>query len=668
MNPQTRIARPLAVAPCVAWMAAQQTQPEPKPDNREPKLAGLGAARPSTGPIAEYNQQHGSREQMLAMLARAGFKDCGEGRVINHKPSRRLLSSESSTGEPGGVLYADKAEPWHLFYNHHGSGPLVSEKCFDPFDLFTEIEHNGNQQSALAALERSGKATMQGSVLRALRRVQGASRECVDLHRLAQLDGQVMYVGPRNKYMQPDAAGYLNQYTPGDFTRHVLKGGHAFLNHGAIPDGAKADDAAEAVRDGILSYLINHCQVETIQVEVDMFIDSLSIARDAQGTARLVTPFKLLSVEAYDPNIIADYREHFPPFDDFLKLCTAARFASDRRKAYLWLHFPANWGKGLIMAALKAHGLVLEITEAEIEKALAGNPIGVDLKRFATAWILFVDEFRKIKAELKMLNSEISGAPKNMLRTTIPTYVKAFASAEDIPSLTGEAGVERQFADRFCYMSGKGSIDDRPLFRKVGKEVYRRALSAYIAEELNAAVAEYRALGKEAASKRGDDFLDDFHRRWGIGNEWGSLGDTVEEIAHTLNAKIRCWLEAGNAELWGLGEGINDPKQLNLLVDDEGRYFLIIRGLGQMIDRWIDDNFGPSERPKLHYKRQEILALLGDRQAGSSGRHNLREVVAAKAGLALRAGERKKARGVAFKCASKASARKLAIALGQVEK
>src|SRR5690606_33172232 len=150
----------------------------------------------------------------------------------------------------------------------------------------------------------------------------------------------------------------------------------------------------------------------------------------------------------------------------------AARFAPDRRQAFLWLHCPHGWGKSMFLGALKGLGLVVEVSGKEAEACFEGKPVGLDPNQLARSWVLAFDEARGVKAETKQLAHSLLLTPKYSPRTEVPVYLKLFMSAEGMDSLAGSEGVEGQFADRFSYMSGQGRVEDRELFKRLGGGAY----------------------------------------------------------------------------------------------------------------------------------------------------------------------------------------------------
>ena len=66
---------------------------------------------------------------------------------------------------------------------------------------------------------------------------------------------------------------------------------------------------------------------------------------------------------------------------------------------------------------------------------MSGAPVGLSADNFKRAIVLWVDEFKSVKSELKQLQNEIELSPKNQVRQSVAIYTKLFTSAESVASL-----------------------------------------------------------------------------------------------------------------------------------------------------------------------------------------------------------------------------------------
>ena len=296
-------------------------------------------------------------------------------------------------------------------------------------------------------------------------------------------------------------------------------------------------------------------QAKSLSVSVDIFASQGSMSV-ADGIATVNLPHRSFALDqpaeqTLVDTVVADYSQHFPEFQSFLDLVLNARFASDRRQAFVWLHSSSSWGKGFLTSIFSKLGLVMEVSTKEIDKALEGGPVGLSLNDTLRAWILFVDEFKAASSELKLLNTQITLSPKNQLRCTVPLYTKLFASAEDVRSLVG-SGVESQFNNRFSYLAPsthEQKIEDRSLFKDIGKLTYINAMVSYVACYLNAGVERMRGLGPIAASKAADEYLATYQATHRLQDTFGNLDDAVEDVVSEIQNclfEYGLWIYSGN--------------------------------------------------------------------------------------------------------------------------
>ena len=328
---------------------------------------------------------------------------------------------------------------------------------------------------------------------------------------------------------------------------------YAAIRERSLKPEAEADlfeDLEKITYGPMLELLKLSKQAKSLSVSVDIFATRGSM-RVSDGIATIALPHRAFAPEQpaeqqLVDTVVADYIEHFPEFQSFLDLVLHARFASDRRHAFVWLHSASSWGKGFLTAMFAKLGLVVEVSTKEIDKALEGGPVGLSMNDTLRAWILFVDEFKAASSELKLLNTQVTLSPKNQLRCTVPLYTKLFASAENVRSLVAD-GVEAQFNNRFAYLApstNEQKIEDRQLFKDIGKLTYINAMVTYVATYLNVGVERMRALGHIAASKAADEYLATYQAAHRLQDTFGNLDDAVEDVVSEIQ---NCLFEYG---LW----------------------------------------------------------------------------------------------------------------------
>lgn len=305
----------------------------------------------------------------------------------------------------------------------------------------------------------------------------------------------------------------------------------------------------------IVSYLIWNNQRDLMSMTVNMFTNESRIDFfDNEAVVLLkhrpyvyrvdprdMSELPLLQSEL-DWEVINDYMEHFPALNDFIHMIVASRFAIDRKKSFLWMRAESDWGKGFLGSTLSKMGIVNETSVDEIELMASGKPVGCMPERFLRSLILWVDEFKKVKSELKQLCSSVTLSPKFRPSTPVDLYLKLFTSAESVASLANdEYGVEDQFANRYSYMSPNdlsGQLDKRPVFKNKGKYYYSKHVGNYICLMLNEEIDKMIKLGSHQASIKADQFIDKFYEKYRIDREFSRLSDSMAGIAYEVAAEL----------------------------------------------------------------------------------------------------------------------------------
>lgn len=379
-------------------------------------------------------------------------------------------------------------------------------------------------------------------------------------------------------------------------------------------------------------------QAKSLDISVDMFA-ARGRMTVADGVAIVVLPHRPLPAPSIDPAIVAqvwaDYIQHFPEFEYLVLLVLHARFATDRRHAFVWLHSPSSWGKGFLLAIFQQLRLVVEIPTAEIEKAMAGGPVGLSLTDTLRTWILFVDEFKAASSELKLLNRQISISPKNQLRCNVQLYTKLFASAENVRSLVGD-GVEAQFNNRFAYLSPSThdkKLEDRPLFIDMGKAVYIDAIASAVATWLNAWVDYMRRLGPTESSKVADKFIEKYQAERRLQTIFGNLDDTVDDVVAELRRCLISYAQWNKLHpapdvVQGLGQNLLNTLKRTAVVGyvSEGgnsrrrRKAIVIGDPVKFVKSYLSLSDDRSTIGKMHYKADVIATKLHMRPEPYSGK------------------------------------------------
>ena len=385
---------------------------------------------------------------------------------------------------------------------------------------------------------------------------------------------------------------------------------------------ALAKDVDKAVKQAkgsvfgvVRRYVQGHKQVGDLECSVDMFADRVTARENHHGGTVVVSPFNGFEVGGgWTEEVVADYKAHFPEFDALLRFLAAARFADSRRNAYLWLHCESNWGKGLLtektgVLGSAGLGICCETSVKEVEAALEGKPVGLSHGDLIDAWLLTVDEFKTIRSEVKQLNDTLVAAPKNMLRFSAPLYAKVFTSAESVDALVGDAGVEAQFANRFSYIRGKGDINEREVFKRVGAPQYKAELRAYCCEVLNKAVEVYREMGVRGSQEAAAEELGRFHaaHKLSLAVDGGSLDETIEEEAAVLFKELQKIASGGGSADMEL---MKMATQFGVFGVVKGERGMVLTKVNHVVRRWINDRFSTSEVGKVSMKSGIVVESL----------------------------------------------------------
>lgn len=356
----------------------------------------------------------------------------------------------------------------------------------------------------------------------------------------------------------------------------------------------------------LVDYLKMKNQRDRLRSKVDMFATRPRMEWSSDSVTNVFVWNKVPALGAPDQNIVDDYMKHFPMFDPLIQQIVAARFASDRKNAFTWLRADSDWGKGVFTSALKDLGLLVELSVAETEKAFEGAPMSKDAQLFTHAFVVCFNEFKMVKSELKQIENELPISPKNQLMQIVDIYHKLFTSAESVDSLVGEAGVEDQFANRFSYIDGRGSIAQRSVFVTEGKYRYFMSVKQHMAMRVNELVNEYIQLGEDTARIEADKFLDKFHSQYGIGQTFERISQNLPMIVQSFKE----WVVKAHAAPFNGGE--------TYLYKDETHYYL--KSAAKIFADWLDETASRSERITLSKKKGDVMHMLSNGEGVRSNR------------------------------------------------
>jgi hypothetical protein len=441
----------------------------------------------------------------------------------------------------------------------------------------------------------------------------------------------------------------ISQNLPGDPQTEYRMGNYIYLmgfERISAPEANRVHKAlgtvwarvAKSLREGISEFLLTERQVDEVNYRVDMFEQSPSLKVEQVSSIKQATiiqthkPFdtkqyeKFVSERQYKA-IVADYKDHFVLLDELLEVLTASRFASDGRKAFLWMRAPSSFGKSFIAEGVLGQGLpgmgaglglVMPLNMKQVEAAFDGAPSSISPAEFSHSWIAHCDEFSRVNASLKELNNTLRVSPKNQMQGRVRLYLKLFTSAEDVQSLAS-GGVEAQLANRFSYWGVQaGKLDQRPLYDS-DQFTYLQAVRLYVARFLNDQVGVYKLLGLAGAAKEADRYLTDFHTKYRISETFGTLEDEIKHIAGEFREKVYKM----KVKCEGLSNSQNQFERLMLSSTvigysdpDLTKKIAVVRNPNKVLEVFIKETTSYSELVKINARKTELLEAIGEVKTG----------------------------------------------------
>jgi len=384
----------------------------------------------------------------------------------------------------------------------------------------------------------------------------------------------------------------------------------------------------------IFGHIKHYQQRNRIEMFVDMFAEEGRIEL-LDESARVVYLHEPYQEGEIDETIVADLKEHFSELDTFLNYLIAALFAQDRKQAMLWLKASSDWGKTFLVSILRELGCAVELTVKETEACFEGRPVGKSMVDFKRAFVVVFEEFKSVKSEIKQLQNYLSLSPINQLQQTVPLYSKLFLSAEGVPSLASDAGIEDQFANRFNFLKLEGNLTHRPKFQEVGRRAYFDSCRNYVASVFNEKIAEYRALGKEQAADSAEKEISHFRSEYGIDKFFTPLSVGLEDLSREFtdwvsrnyrsaletlkiherkNPGFRPGLDTFISKLPAVEREVWSSLKYH---EDNQRWYL--QNASKLVETWINATFDKSVRGMLVFKRHAIARAA----SGGSGAERL---------------------------------------------
>jgi len=342
--------------------------------------------------------------------------------------------------------------------------------------------------------------------------------------------------------------------------------------------------------NNIINYVERYKQFKSIEYKVDPFLNEVRGEIKDNNlvlTQHKVIPYRLAGKP--DKKLVKDYKKHNPYLDDILEMVMAQRFGADRKTSYLWIKADSNWGKTFLFEGM-FKGVSCTVNETELKGAVKGAPSGLDPNTVTKSSFLFFDEFKGAVSEIKNIATEMQITPKFKDKYTVPVYMKIFASAEEVKSLSSSLGMEAQFANRFLYIEATGSLLERELYKN-NMEEYKRSVRIYINHKMLKLQDEYRTLGREVAPNEANKRFSKLIMKYTIKRtEQGkiTLEDTLPEIF----------------EDWLIGQSEN-PNIESIKKKDYTKYHIFNKDI--VIDQFINEAISENQRGMVRHKSYRAI-------------------------------------------------------------
>jgi len=302
--------------------------------------------------------------------------------------------------------------------------------------------------------------------------------------------------------------------------------------------------------------------------------------------------------------IIADYKKHFPQIDEFLEFIIACRFTNNRKRSFLYLNAPSDWGKSFLMGIFKKIGLGLEIDYSDILKT---KPVGLNAISVLKSLVLFLDEFTIFKKELKKITHYIQIEEKYLPKVEVEVYAKVLMSAEKSPSFNDT--VETQIVNRVIMFEIKKDAEiltNREVYKKYGNLMYFEAVKQYIIEYLLKKIEYYLSKNEFEADKEAESVLNEMFDKYKI-NEIDLETYLIRFFADELS-------ELAELKFENIDDLDFEVRKLLKYVDIVGvdKKNVYINNFTKFVDDLFKIELDDTKRKSAEYKKTQLAQILFD--------------------------------------------------------
>lgn len=446
---------------------------------------------------------------------------------------------------------------------------------------------------------------------------------------LCEIISKTYYSSAKGKYITITGWNSLSLYKPEDLITQIrISYGCSWFNEQTVYNSKKGgdDDLAcksfnSAIAKLLPNIMLNRNQMSKLNMRVDMFADESRSDID-EGDATIFFTHKPFKVsKPINEEAVRQYKEFFPQFDNLIDMIVYSRFAADRKRCHLWINANSDWGKGFLNAIFASLQMNVEFTVAELEKAMSSSPSGKSMSNFKRAFLFVINEFDKVKREIKQLENFVRISPKGELEFEAEIFFKMFWSAEDVASLTGSHGVEKQFATRFNYMAVDGYVADIPMFKTMGKDAFRNAITDYTATRLNSLISKLQIMGDADAKLEAERGIDVFWGKYRIGNSFKVLSDNIGSIAGEMAEVIKDLADAEpirpiNAPIPKPIDGLAVSEYIVRTKDGYGEICYFLKKPAKFYEWYVNTYIELPSQVSLRHKKNDVMKALSTDKDG----------------------------------------------------
>ena len=303
--------------------------------------------------------------------------------------------------------------------------------------------------------------------------------------------------------------------------------------------------------------------------------------------------------------IIADYKEHFPQIDEFLEFILACRFTHNRKRSFLYLNAPSDWGKSFLMNIFKKVGLGLEVDYSDV---IGGRPVGLSAMNVLKSLVLFLDEFTVFKKELKKITHTLFVEEKFMPKVEVEVYAKVLMSAEKSVSFTDT--VETQIVNRIIMFEidkNAKILTERDVYKKYGNLMYFTAVKQYCIEYLINRINYYLSKDEFKADREAENLLNQMFEKYKL-DEIDLETYLIQFFADSLSELVLIKNDSDDDEL------DFETKKLLKYIDthQNDKNIVYINNFSKFVDDLFKIKLDESKYKSASYKKTQLAQILFD--------------------------------------------------------